>query len=94
MRLDLGFQGFEKLYPCKQLYLPHKKPRKQTLAEEQKTENTQQASQRIVIEHSIGGLKRYRFLSDRLRAREPQLYDSILGICAGLWNFSLKYITR
>ncbi|HAD12929.1 MAG TPA: hypothetical protein DCF33_10895 [Saprospirales bacterium] len=41
------------------------------------------------MEHSIGGLKRYRILSDKLRMRDPRLYDSIVGICAGLWNLNL-----
>lgn len=89
IRLDLGFIGFETLYKSKELYLPNKKPRKQELTEEQKAENKEQASERVTIEHSIGGLKRYRFLSDRLRAHDVQLYDLVLGICAGLWNFSV-----
>lgn len=89
IRLDLGFLGFSDLYPCKQLYIPIKKPKKQELPQEAKAENKAQASQRVVIEHSIGGLKRYRILSDRLRLRDPALYDSIVGICAGLWNFNL-----
>jgi hypothetical protein len=32
VRLDLGFFGFEKDYACQQLYLPHKKPKKQELS--------------------------------------------------------------
>jgi len=89
IRLDLGFVGFETHYNCKELYLPNKKPRKQELTEAQKAENKVQASERVIVEHSIGGLKRYRFLSDRLRAHDVQLYDLLLGICAGLWNFSV-----
>jgi len=89
IRLDLGFVGFETRYNCKELYLPNKKPRKQELTEAQKAENKVQASERVIVEHSIGGLKRYRFLSDRLRAHDVQLYDLLLGICAGLWNFSV-----
>ena len=89
VRLDLGFLGFDKLYPCKQLYLPNKKPKKQELTQKQKEENKAQASERVMIEHSIAGLKRYRFLSDRLRAHDPKLYDLTIGICAGLWNFSI-----
>lgn len=91
IRLDLGFLGFEDLYPCQQLYLPNKKPKKQELTDEQKNENKAQASERVLIEHSIAGLKRYRFLSDRLRAHDPKLYDLVLGVCAGLWNFNILY---
>jgi hypothetical protein len=47
------------------------------------------ASVRIKVDHSIGGMKRYRILSDRLRNHLIDLYDDILGVCAGLWNFYL-----
>jgi hypothetical protein len=89
VRLDLGFLGFQDLYPCQQLYLPNKKNKKLQLSEAQKAENKAQASERVTIEHSIAGLKRYRFLSDRLRAHDPKLYDLVLGVCAGLWNFNI-----
>jgi hypothetical protein len=89
IRLDLGFKGFADLYGCKKLYIPNKKPRKTELSEELKLANKEQASQRVVVEHSIGGLKRYRILSERLRTHCPMLYDKIAGVCAGLWNFNL-----
>lgn len=89
IRLDLGFQGFVELYKCKQVYLPKKKPRKTELTEQQKQENKEQASQRVLVEHSIGGLNRYRFLSDRLRCHDDKLYNRIAGVCAGLWNYHL-----
>lgn len=90
VRVDLGFFGFAKDYECKKLYLPHKKPKKQELTAEQKADNKLLASERIVVEHSIAGLKRYRILSDRLRMRDFDLYNQVLGICAGLWNFRLS----
>ena len=90
VRLDLGFFGFEKDYACQQLYLPHKKPKKQELTLEQKAENKLLAGERVVVEHSIAGLKRYRILSDRLRMQDLNLYNQVLGICAGLWNFRLS----
>jgi hypothetical protein len=90
VRLDLGFVGFEKKYECKKLFLPHKKPKKQELTSEQKAENKQLASERVIVEHSIAGLKRYRILSDRLRMHDLNLYNQVLGICAGLWSFRLS----
>ena len=90
VRVDLGFVGFDKDYEGKKLYLPHKKPKKQELTAEQKADNKILASERIVVEHSIGGLKRYRILSDRLRMHDFDLYNQVLGICAGLWNFRLS----
>ena len=89
VRVDLGFVGFDKDYECKELLIPHKKPKKQELTAEQKAENKVLAKERIVVEHSIAGLKRYRILSDRLRLHDLDLYNQVLGICAGLWNFRL-----
>jgi hypothetical protein len=91
VRVDLGFLGFEQDYVCKELLLPHKRKKKQELSPEQKQENKLLASQRIAVEHAIGGMKRYRILSDRLRVQDVELYNVILGVCAGLWNFYLSH---
>jgi len=90
VRVDLGFLGIDKDYEIKQLLLPHKKKKNQGLDEGQKKENRSQASERIFVEHAIGGMKRYRILSDRLRVKDIQLYNDVLGVCAGLWNFYLS----
>lgn len=89
IKVDLGFLGIASDYVCKSIGIPHKKPKKSELTEEQKLENKSGSSERIVVEHSIGGLKRYRILSDRLRIHLFDFYDEILGVCAGLWNFYL-----
>jgi hypothetical protein len=89
--VDRGFLGIEKDYVCKELLLPNKKKKKQELSPEQKQENKLLASERIAVEHAIGGMKRYRILSDRLRVQDVKRYNVILGVCAGLWNF---YLTR
>ena len=70
VRVDLGFMGFDKDSSCKELFIPYKKPPKQELTSEQKAENSVLAKERIVVEHSIAGLKRYRILSDRLRLHD------------------------
>jgi hypothetical protein len=89
IRLDLGYQGFRDEYECLELFIPHRKKRKGELNEEQKTENRKIAGKRIRVEHSISGLKRYRILSKRLRMHDFDLYNDIIGVCAGLWNFNL-----
>jgi hypothetical protein len=89
IKVDLGFLGFAKNYPCLKLDIPHKKPRNGTLTEEQKLENKQLAKERIYVEHSIGGMKRYRILMERIRIHSADLYDKIASVCAGLWNFNL-----
>ena len=90
VRLDSGFQGFAKTYVCAKLFLPTKKSKGKCLTKNQKFRNTQQARKRVVIEHSIGGLKRYRILADRLRMHNLNQFDTIVEVCAGLWNFCLK----
>ena len=87
--LDLGYQGFSKDYDCQLVNQPQKKPRQAELSLEAKAANQQVSSGRIWVEHAIGGLKRYRYLSDRLRTHKVKLYESALLVCAGLWNFYL-----
>ncbi|MGI4735319.1 MAG: transposase family protein [Janthinobacterium lividum] len=89
VRVDSGFQGFAKTYASGKLFLPTKKPRGGKLTKNHKFRNTQQARKRVLVEHSIGGLKRYRILSDRLRMHNLDQFDIALEVCAGLWNFCL-----
>jgi len=91
VRLDLGYLGVEQEYACQALSLPHKKLKKQELSVEQKQENHDFARERVEVEQAIGGLKRYRILSDRLRVHDVDLYDNVVGVCAGLWNFYLTH---
>ena len=90
VRLDSGFQGFANVYGCAKVFLPAKKPKGGSLTKNQKFRNRQQARKRVVIEHSLAGLKRYRILSDRLRMHNLEQFDLALEVCAGLWNFCLK----
>jgi len=91
IRIDLGYLGFDKNYPCGGLSLPVKSSKKRPLSEEDKSNNRLLAGQRIVVEHVIGGMKRYRVLSNRVRSRQWAGYDTKLEVCAGLWNF---YVTN
>jgi hypothetical protein len=87
--VDLGYQGISNDYDCQQVNIPKKKPKQDELTGQEKASNRQKSSERIYVEHAIGGLKRYRYLSDRLRTHKVDLYESAIGICAGLWNFYL-----
>jgi hypothetical protein len=90
LQVDLAYFGINTAYKIKEVLIPHKNPKGKELTEEQKEENKVLASQRIKVEHSISGLKRYRILVDRLRIHLIDLYDNIVGVCAGLWNFNLS----
>lgn len=87
--LDLGYQGFWTQYPNAYAFLPYKKRKNQELTKEQKNKNRALAQDRIKIEHSIGGMKRFDFLSGKCRIHDFHLYDKILGVCAGLWNYMI-----
>ena len=73
VRVDLGYQGFEKDFECKKVIIPHKKPPKQELTELQIEENKQKSKKRIWVEHSIGGMKNIDSL--------PIDYERMITIC-------------
>jgi hypothetical protein len=87
---DLGYLGIDKSYCCGRVELPVKKKKHKELSLAEKSVNQKLNSERVVVEHGIGGMKRYRVLSNRLRMHDLQAYDRKLEICAGLWNFYLS----
>lgn len=91
VRIDLGYLGFKKDYLCKEVIMPKKSSKLHKLTESDKIENKNKAKERIYVEHSICGIKRYRILSDRLRIHDSELYNDILEVCSGLWNFYLDH---
>jgi len=86
--VDLGFMGIEKEYKYEELEIPEKRSKNKREVDTEK--NKEKAKRRIKVEQAISGLKRYRILAERLRIHIGKLYDKILGICAGLWNFYLE----
>jgi DDE superfamily endonuclease len=97
VKLDLGFQGFSDIYCCKKLVIPIKKKRakkgvKNELTSQELEHNKAVGSQRIFVEHAIGGMKRYRILEHRNRLKSTTIINQVIGVCAALWNFYL--ITR
>lgn len=93
--VDLGYLGMPKDYNSDHIHLPVKKPRKSQknpepqLSSEQKAINRALSQLRVFVENAIGGMKRYNILVHRFRNHKPGFEDDVIGICAGLWNFSL-----
>jgi hypothetical protein len=85
---DLGFQGLQKQFV--NIRLPHKKPRGKELSEEQKQENKEFSSRRVVCEHAHAGIKRYGAVSAIYRNRVPDFDDRLMLTATGLWNFYLE----
>jgi hypothetical protein len=97
VRVALGYLGVKSDYRGEQIDIPTRKPRKSQknpnpqLSAEQKAANTALSRVRIVIEHAIGGMKRYNILVYTFRNRIEHFEDDVIGICAGLWNLVLSY---
>ncbi len=93
--VDLGYMGIAKDYCGENIFIPHKKPRKSKkkpvieLTNAQKIENRALSKVRIFVENAIGGIKRYNILVHRFRNHKTNFDDDVIGICAGLWNFSI-----
>ena len=96
-RVDLGYLGLQSDYRGEQIAIPTRKPRKSQkhpnpqLSEEQKAADTALSRVRILIEHAIGGMKRFNILVHTFRNRIEHCEDDVIGICAGLWNLVLSY---
>jgi hypothetical protein len=94
--VDLGYVGIQKDYDAMEIKIPHKKPRKSnanpnpTLSVEQKEENCELSRVRVVVEHAIGGIKRFAVLTQRFRNRKDTFVDTVAVIGAGLWNWKLR----
>ena len=97
VRVALGYLGIKSDDRGEQIDIPTRKPRKSQknpnpqLSAEQKAANTALSRVRIVIEHAIGGMKRYNILVYTFRNRIEHFEDDVIGICAGLWNLVLSY---
>jgi hypothetical protein len=93
--VDLGYLGIEKDYDALEIHIPHKKPRKSkanpspTLTDTQKEENRAISRMRVVVEHAIGGMKRFAILTQTFRNRKDNFVDTVAAIGAGLWNWKL-----
>jgi hypothetical protein len=84
--VDTGFIGIEKTNPQIILKIPIKKPKNRGLNGGQQLKNRLISSDRVKVEHAIGGGKRNATLSDIYRGAKKSL-NEITKIGFGLWNF-------
>jgi hypothetical protein len=82
---DLGYLGIEKDFPRQTSSIPKRKKRSMGLLQEEKEYNLQHAKKRIVIEHTICRIKKYRIMSDVFRNKLKN-YNKVSDIVAGLVN--------
>ena len=86
---DTAFVGENKVHP--NLWLPKKKPKGRDLTWDEKETNTIISSYRILVEHAIGGIKRYQAVSQVYRNRKKYFDDKLILLSAGLWNYHLAH---
>lgn len=84
---DSGFQGHVQKGVV--IHRPLKKPKGKELTKKQKSENRAKARKRVKVEHSIGYVKIYRIVKDRIRIRKNNARDTVMELCCGLANFKL-----
>lgn len=95
--VDLGYFGFANDYKTKELFIPHKRPRKSKnnpnpeLTQEQKEYNKIISSTRVRVEHAIAGMKRYGCFANRCRSKIDLTKDYFKILSAALWNFNFSY---
>ena len=84
---DTGFQGLQRQH--KNTLIPKKKPRNGFLTDVEKAMNSLISSTRMVVEHAIGGMKRFGCVSHIYRNKNG-LDDRLVHVAAGLWNLHVQ----
>ena len=82
---DTGFQGYAP--EGASIQQPTKKPRGKELSPEQKEENRTISTQRVSVEHSIGGIKIFHITSTIFRNIKAGFDDLVMETVCGLFNF-------
>ena len=80
---DLGYLGLDKLHPL--AFLPRRKPRGKPRPAEDKLYNTAFSSFRVIVEQTIGRLRRFQSLSQMDRQHRRQ-HGARVAAVAGLVN--------
>lgn len=81
---DSGYTGYAQ--PGVVHLTPKKKPIGGELTDAEKARNRELSSARVVVEHSIAGVKRSRIVHDIYRNRRPGMEDRVMNIACGLHN--------
>jgi hypothetical protein len=83
---DTGYQGIQKIHA--QSKLPKKKTKKNPLTRDDKKNNRQLASERVLNENVIGVIKRFKIIADRYRNRRKR-FALRFNLISGIYNFEL-----
>jgi hypothetical protein len=90
--MDKGFDGIQKDFPHKQLYLPFKARRGHPLTEAQKVYNRHLSSYRIVVEHTNARLNQFGALSQVWRGGRDGQHTQAVRVVAHLVNRRMEKV--
>src|SRR6185312_3562059 len=91
---DLGYLGVEKDFPEQKSKLPFRKKRNQELSQEAMEYNKSHSRKRIVIEHTICRMKKYRIVAEVFIRNKLKKYNKVSDIVAGLINYRIMNSNR
>jgi hypothetical protein len=84
---DTGFQAYAPAGV--EIIQPLKKPRGKQLTEEQKQNNKEISSQRVLVEHAIGGIKILRIIKDKIRIYKERTRNMFMKIACAIHNLKI-----
>ena len=88
VELDTGYIGIDKIHANS--VLPKKKSKKNPLTAEDKANNRKISSERVINEHAIGFIKRFKILAERYRNRRRR-FGLRFNLIAGICNYDMSY---
>jgi hypothetical protein len=83
---DTGYLGLQKIHA--NTFMPKKKSKKSPLTLDDKKQNHQLSSERVLNEHVIGKIKRFKIISDKYRNRRKR-FGLRFNLIAGIYNYEL-----
>jgi hypothetical protein len=84
--VDTGYLGLSKIHI--NTFIPKKRSKKNPLSSDDKKRNRKLSSERVLNEHVIGKLKRFKIISDRYRNRRKR-FGLRFNLISGVYNFEL-----
>lgn len=83
---DSGYQGLQKIH--NNTDMPKKRSKKKPLTDPDKKRNRELSSKRVVNEHVIGSIKRFKIVADKKRNRRKR-FGLRFSLIAGIHNYEL-----
>jgi len=85
--VDTGYLGMAKIRS--NVAMPKKKSKKHPLTSQDKKLNQQLSSERVLNEHVIGKIKRFKIVADKYRNRRKR-FALRFNLISGIYNYELR----